>query len=221
MEECYVLKDIFELYEKASGQLINYQKSSVSFSKNVRRDKQEALAAVLEVLRVDKHDKYLGLPTELSYSKIEAFSFFTERVRKRTQGWREKTLSDAGKEVMLKAVVQSIPTYVMSCFELPKHLCSEMHQLMARFWWGDKVDEKKIHWLAWERLCVPKSEGGLGFRNMVHFNQALLAKQGWRILQSPESLIARLYKARYFPRCGFLEAEVTKGASYAWQSSAT
>ncbi|XP_062014532.1 uncharacterized protein LOC133731088 [Rosa rugosa] len=163
IDECYALKEIFEQYERASGQLISYQKSSVSFSKNVKRDKQNDLAAILEVLRVDKHDKYLGLPTEQSYSKTEAFNFLNERIRKRTQGRQEKTLSAAGKEVMVKAVVQSIPTYVMSCFELPKHLCLEMHCLMARFWWGDKVDDKKIHWLAWEKLCVPKSEGGLGF----------------------------------------------------------
>ncbi|XP_062028618.1 uncharacterized mitochondrial protein AtMg00310-like [Rosa rugosa] len=200
-------------------QRINYEKKSVSFSKNVKRWRQDELAALLEVTRVDKHEKYLGLPTEISYSKTEVFGFLTERVRKRTQGWRAKTLSAAGKEIMIKAVTQSIPTYVMSCFELPKHLCLEMHSLMAKFWWGDKLNVKKIHWLAWEKLCVPKSEGGLGFRNTVHFNQALLAKQGWRILQNPDSLIDRMYKAKYFPNCGFMEAKGRgKSSSYAWKS---
>ncbi|KAM5582252.1 hypothetical protein ABKV19_002583, partial [Rosa sericea] len=218
MEECLVLKNIFKQYEEASGQCINYQKSSVAFSKNVDRATQDVLAASLDVERVDKHDKYLGLPVEISYSKSEAFDYLTERVRKRTRGWREKMLSAAGKEVMIKAVTQSIPTYVMSCFELPQHLCQEMHSLMAKFWWGDKLNDRKIHWLAWEKLCVPKTEGGLGFRNMVLFNQALLAKQGWRIIQNPTSLIASLYKAKYFPDCSFLDAGLVGGASYAWRS---
>ncbi|XP_062011234.1 uncharacterized mitochondrial protein AtMg00310-like [Rosa rugosa] len=218
MEECLVLKNIFKQYEEASGQTINYQKSSVAFSKNVERPKQDVLAASLSVERVDKHHKYLGLPIEISYSKSEAFEYLTERVRKRTRGWKEKTLSAAGKEILIKAVVQSIPTYVMSCFELPQHLCQEMHSLMAKFWWGDKSNERKIHWLAWEKLCVPKAEGGLGFRNMGLFNQALLAKQGWRILQNPNSLLASLYKAKYFPGCSFLDAELVSGALYAWRS---
>ncbi|XP_062014259.1 uncharacterized mitochondrial protein AtMg00310-like [Rosa rugosa] len=89
---------------------------------------------------------------------------------------------------------------------------------MAKFWWGDNLNEKKIHLLAWEKLCVPKAEGGLGFRNMVLFNQALLAKQGWRILQYPDSLIASLYKAKYFPDCGFMDAKSVNGGSYAWRS---
>ncbi|XP_024196362.1 uncharacterized protein LOC112199609 [Rosa chinensis] len=131
IEECSSLKELFVQYEKASGQMINYDKSCVSFSKNVKRAKQDELATSLGVLLVDKHDKYLGLPTELSYSKAEAFKFLSEKVRKRTRGSREKTLRAAGKEIMIKAVAQSIPTYVMSCFELPKHLCAEKHSLMA------------------------------------------------------------------------------------------
>lgn len=75
----------------------------------------------------------------------------------------------------MKSVVQSIPTYVISYF---KQLCQVIHQLMARFWWGAKGEEKKIHWLAWEKLCVPKDESGLGFQNLVCFNNSLLAKQG-------------------------------------------
>ncbi|XP_024164679.1 uncharacterized protein LOC112171781 [Rosa chinensis] len=191
--DCATLRNLLQDYEYSSGQ-------------------QEEISASLGVMRVEKHDKYLGLPTELSYSKEEAFGFLNEKIRTQTQGWREKTLSVAGKEILIKAVAQAIPSYVMSCFELPKHICNEMHRLMARFWWGETI------WRGRSKLCCPKNEGGLGFRNMYHFNLALLAKQGWRLIQNPNSIIARLLKEKYFPNCSFMEAEVKGGDSYTWRS---
>lgn len=128
--ECHALKTILVEYEQASGQKINFKKSCISFSRNVLRTQQDDLAANLGVQRVDKHERYLGLTTEISYSKTEAFDFLREKVKKRLEEWRDKTLSVAGKEVLLKVVVQSIPTYVMGCFEVPKQLCNEIHQLM-------------------------------------------------------------------------------------------
>lgn len=77
-----------------------------------------------------KHEKYLGLPTEMGRSKREVFSWLRERVWEKTQGFGEKFLSKAGKEVLIKAVLQSIPTYVMSCFKLPDYLLNEI-----KFWW--------------------------------------------------------------------------------------
>ncbi|PRQ56718.1 putative RNA-directed DNA polymerase [Rosa chinensis] len=217
-DDCEVVKSLLLAYERASGQQVNYQKSCISFSKNVDILMQEGIATILGVIRVDKHDKYLGLPIELSYSKVEAFGFLNEKIRNRTQGWREKTLSTAGKEVLIKAVAQAIPSYVMSCFEVPRYLCDEMHRVIAQFWWGDEGDARKIHWIAWEKLCYPKCQGGLGFRNMHIFNLALLTKQGWRLIQQPDSIIAKLLKAKYFPRCSFLEAELKGGESYTWRS---
>lgn len=216
--DCEVLKDIFTRYELASGQKINFDKSSVSFSHNVPMELQESLARVLNVTRVDKHDKYLGLPMEISYSKVEAFSFIKEKVQKKLSGWKEKYLSAAGKEVLLKAVVQSIPTYVMGCFELPLQLCHDIHQLMAKFWWGSKGSERRIHWVAWDKLCAPKNEGGMGFKNLHVFNLSLLAKQGWRLLSNPDSIAAQIFKARYFPKSGFMDAMAVPDMSYTWRS---
>lgn len=56
----------------------------------------------------------------------------------------------------------------------------------------------------WKRLCQPKSVGGMGFRDIRPFNLALLAKQGWRLLTNPNSVLFKMYKARYFQESSFL-----------------
>ncbi|KAL6210288.1 hypothetical protein ACLB2K_015521 [Fragaria x ananassa] len=217
-EECETVREVLLKYEMVTGQQVNFQKSCVSFSRNVTLEQQVELATKLGITRVPKHDKYLGLPTEVSYSKEEAFGYVKEKIDKRARGWREKTLSIAGKEILIKAVLQSIPNYVMSCFELPKHLCNAIHSSLARFWWGDNDNGKKIHWLSWDKLCVPKSEEGMGFRNMTYFNRALLAKQGWRLLRRPDALVARLLKAKYFSDTDFLHATCGSDPSFVWRS---
>lgn len=67
-------------------------------------------------------------------------------------------------------------------------------------------------------MCVSKSYGGLGFRNLARFNIALLAKQGWRLVTQPNSLLVRVLKAKHFPSSDFMSSNLKVGASYAWKS---
>ena len=87
-----------------------------------------------------------------------------------------------------------------------------------RFWWGQKRGEKKIHWLGKKKLCRLKSEGGIGFCDLKLFNKALLARQGWWLLQNPSSLVFRMLKAKYFPNSSFLDALIPVNASFIWRS---
>jgi len=119
---------------------------------------------------------------------------------------------------LLKVVVQAIPAYCMSVFQLPKSLCSQIDTLMNRFWWGHNSATKGVHWMSWTRLGLPKQRGGLGFRDLEVFNLALLAKQGWRLIQQPNSLLAKVLKGKYFLRDSFLQAKLGANPSFTWRS---
>uniref|UniRef100_A0A803LQM6 Reverse transcriptase zinc-binding domain-containing protein n=1 Tax=Chenopodium quinoa TaxID=63459 RepID=A0A803LQM6_CHEQI len=86
------------------------------------------------------------------------------------------------------------------------------------FFWGQKKEEHKTAWVAWDKLIVSKKEGGLGMRDLLCFNKAMLAKQVWRLITNTNSLMVRTLKQKYFPHTEFMETKATPTASYTWKS---
>jgi len=87
----------------------------------------------------------LGLPALVGRAKRQSFVYLKERVWKKHQGWKEKLLSQAEREVLIKSVIQAIPTYMMNCFKLPRGLINELEVLIRKFWWGYSGDSRKVH----------------------------------------------------------------------------
>ncbi|GLU03679.1 hypothetical protein SLE2022_208660 [Rubroshorea leprosula] len=170
------------------------------------------------MIEAEQPGRYLGFPALVDRSRTATFASLKSKFWKRIGEWREQPLSRAGREILIKSVLQSLPTYIMGLFLLPTRLCTDLERIMNRYWWGGGEEEHKIHWLEWRRMAIPKKDGGLGFRAMHEFNIAMLGKQGWRLLTNPDSLAARLMKAKYYPRTDFLHAQVKPTCSLTWRS---
>jgi hypothetical protein len=189
----------------------------VFFSRNLSVAAQEDLSRIMGVEHVLGTGNYLGLPSMIGRKKKDIFAYIRDMVWKRINSWRGRALSKAGKEVMIKLVLQAIPFYVMSVYLLSEAIIKEIERLMNSFWWGGGTHNQGIRWLAWDRMAYLKALGGMGFKDLHSFNLAMIAKQGWNIMTKPHSLVAKIYKARYFPNSSFFDSKLGHNPSYAWR----
>lgn len=188
------------------------------FSGKIPQGQIAAIKDIFQLNVVSRHEKYLGLPSMVGRNRTSFFNDIKLKVLSKISNWQHKFFSSGGKEVLIKAVAQAVPAYAMSVFKIPLAICNDIQRAIARCWWGSTNDKKGIHWAKWEKISKAKIREGIGFKDLSSFNQALVAKQGWRLLQYPDSLVAKVLKARYYRQTDFMEAKVGSNPSFIWRS---
>ncbi|KAL8125037.1 hypothetical protein AgCh_012638 [Apium graveolens] len=216
--EARVMQRIIKRYENLSGQAVNFNKSTITFSPNTATDTREAICGLLEVRESTSPGKYLGIPMTIGRKKCEVFKFLTDRVRQKVQNWQNTSLSKAGKNILLKTAAQSIPNFWMNLLLIPGEICTVIQRQMNSYWWSNGNNNKGVRWMAWDKLCNVKQAGGLGFKKLQQFNIAMLAKQGWRLVNNSNPLVTNIMKAKYYPSTDFVNAKLGENPSYMWRS---
>lgn len=114
LEEVYQVVAILNSFTVVFGQRINLQKSDLICGKNVPDDIKVVLSHTLRIPLWASPGKYLGIPAEWGTSTGQALLWIKERVLPKLDGWKENYLSQGDKEVLIKSVIQAIPSYVMA-----------------------------------------------------------------------------------------------------------
>ena len=148
VSEAMKIQRILKVYERSSGQQLNCTKTSLFFSPNTDAGTKERVKAMFGAQVIKPHESYLGLPSLVGRSKNTTFAKLKQKVANKVSGWKEKLLTHARKEILIKSVAQAVPAYSMSCFLLPGKLCEELTGMIRQFWWGQVKNEKKLAWLS-------------------------------------------------------------------------
>ncbi|XP_026384293.1 uncharacterized protein LOC113279856 [Papaver somniferum] len=161
-------------FGKLSGQMLNFDKSCVYFSKKLSPEFCDSLAQDVNMNIVSDSEKYLGAPLLLGHSKIKSFDHIVQSFEARLGNYVSTTLNQASRSTLIKSVLNSLPSYQMGCFKIPTTLIDKLESLQMNFWWSHRA-KKGIKFIAWDNINKSKDLGGLGFRNLETFNVALIS----------------------------------------------
>ncbi|KAM1650153.1 hypothetical protein ACFXTH_002701 [Malus domestica] len=115
---------------------------------------REELYGILGMPQVDDPGRYLGVPALWGHSKKETLGYVKERILRKIQGWKQQFLSQAGREILIKAVAQAVSAYPILVLKFPDKLCKEIDAALAKFWWGRKGrKEEYIGFVGKQWIC--------------------------------------------------------------------
>nr|XP_027103148.1 uncharacterized protein LOC113724443 [Coffea arabica] len=196
-ETCLLaLRDFLLLYQQHSGQKVNIGKSAFLSSSSLPTDLDNLVGSTLGFHKQCFPLKYLGVPLARGRMGAIIFDPLLASLRARLFHWSSKLLSMGGKVILLRHVLSSLPLFLLQALCPPKSVLVAMGRICNSFLWNLNVESRRMHWAAWEKLCFPVQEGGLGVRSFRDSARAFACKSWWQ-LRKNDSLWADFMHKKY------------------------
>ncbi|KAF7822893.1 ribonuclease H [Senna tora] len=141
--------------------------------------------------------RYLGADIKHGRQTRRNFKHIIENIGAKLAGWKAKCLSLAGRATLIQSVISSMPYYHMQHSKLPKGITNQIEKIERSFLWGSTTEKRSLHQIKWERTCLPKNGGGLGFRKMESMNKAFIYKLAWNLVSKKNDLCSEILKRKY------------------------
>ncbi|XP_075109105.1 putative mitochondrial protein AtMg00310 [Nicotiana tabacum] len=125
--------------------------------------------------------------------------------------------SSGGRMILIKHILQSLPTYILSAMNPPKGIIKLMEKHFANFFWGTNEGKNKYHWSSWNNLCLSQDEGGADVRKMEDIIDILSIKRWWRFRTHP-SLWTNFFKNKYCKRAHPVNKKPNPTDSHIWRN---
>ena len=113
-------------------------------------------------------------------------------------GWKAHYLSKAGRTILIQSHLKVLPAHTMQCFQLPTKVTNQLDCINREFFWKKLDTEKGLKLIAWDRVCRPKTQGGLGLRKIGVINKAFQDKLAWKIMTDEENIWVRIMRSKKY-----------------------
>ncbi|KAJ0986340.1 hypothetical protein J5N97_004696 [Dioscorea zingiberensis] len=198
------------MYKIITGQRFNMAKSDIYFPSwfNVRVKK-----AITDILALNQGVfpfKYLGCWISPFKIPVIYFKQLVTKVENKLAYWKTMYLTMAGRVTLANATLMSIPNYCLSTYAIPDSILDAITKLVRKFIWANNSDGHGLHLIGWEVVTNPKSEGGLGIKNLKVMKKAILSKHVLELLNDGEKTWIKLMKSKYGPSKPWLTTPIRK-----------
>uniref|UniRef100_A0A803PUK6 Reverse transcriptase zinc-binding domain-containing protein n=1 Tax=Cannabis sativa TaxID=3483 RepID=A0A803PUK6_CANSA len=170
-----IIQESFSKFCNATGLSANKAKSQIFFG-GVKEDVKQKILELVQIEEGSFPLKYLGVNLRTAKWKASDCGVILDKVNRNLNCWASKNLSFTGRAQLIHSVLLGIRNYWMSIFIIPQKIAEAIDKSCQDFLWGKKENRSKFHLASWEKVCLPKKLGGIGFREGKKWNKALIAK---------------------------------------------
>lgn len=222
VHEVQTISNILNRFCQNSGQIPNWNKSGILFSKNVPIQDQGNIKRIFPAPNIDNSFIHLGHPLILpAKDRSASYAFIYDKFKSKLFNYKANRLSHAARLTLIKSVFGSIPVYYMSNILFSRKFLTKLTAIIRNFWWiGIQEDQttKSLCLRAWADICTDKKVGGLGIRNLQAINQGLILSAAWRLAKEPHSQLAQILRAKYHHDTSIWRAKSNVPKSTFWTS---
>ena len=187
---------MMEVFTDFSGLQLNRAKSAI-VGFGLAAEELSCCAKILATPIGTLSIRYLGLPLTDRHLRTQDWQPVMAKVESRLSGWRGRLLSQGGRLILVKSVLSALPTFFMSVFQMPARLRRRLEGIMRQFFWHGTDTVRGGALVAWDSVCRPLSNGGLGIRHLHHNNLALMCKWIARVMKPADDILSHLLHEMY------------------------
>ncbi|MFS7917032.1 putative RNA-directed DNA polymerase [Helianthus anomalus] len=212
----FTLMDALDEFKHVSGLVPSIPKSTIYFG-NVDLNVRETIENYIQFRVGELPVRYLGVPLLSTSLRKKDCTPLIDKVKKRLQDWKNKSLSFAGRLQLISSVLNSIQVFWSSVFILPISVSKEIEKLMRGFLWCHGVLQRGKAKVKWKEVCVPMCQGGLGLKLLRTWNIALISKHVWNVITRKESLWVKWIYSYRIKNNNFWDLECKADACWSWR----
>lgn len=173
----WATKMIFRTFEMVSGLRVNFFKNSL-FGINIEDHFLNCASEFLSCCIGALPFKFLGIPVAANPRRCSTWEPIVIALKKKLQCWKGRFLSIGGRVSLIDSILNSLLLYLLSFYRASRKVVKTLQAIQRRFLWGGCDEVKKVCWVSWRKVCLPKKLGGLGVKCIDLFNKTSLQNRG-------------------------------------------